>query len=59
MKKYAVTGEFRAGRQWEHFNTVVDAHNEAFAREKMLSTLGSRHGVKRSTIRIASVEETK
>jgi large subunit ribosomal protein LX len=59
MKKYTVTGEFRAGRQWEHFNTTIDAHNEAFAREKILSTLGSRHKVRRNRIRFESVEEAK
>jgi len=59
MNKYAITGEFRAGRQWEHFNIIIDAHNEAFAREKILSTLGSRHRVTRNSIRIESVEETK
>lgn len=59
MKKYNVTGEFRAGHRWEHFSTVVEGPNDAFARERVLSTLGSRHRVSRNAVRITSVEETK
>ena len=59
MKKYTVTGEFRAGLRWEHFSTVVESHNDALARERVLSTLGSRHRVSRNAVRITSVEEAK
>jgi len=59
MKTYTVTGQFRAGQHWERFTTAVEAHNEAFARERVLSTLGSRHRVSRNAVHIDTVEEAR
>lgn len=58
MKAYAVTGTFadvRQGRQ--PFSVECAAESEEAAREQMLSTIGSRHKVKRWQIDITEIVE--
>lgn len=43
------------GRGWQTFSKEIAAADEAAAREKLLSTLGSQHGVERRYIEIAAV----
>jgi large subunit ribosomal protein LX len=57
MAKFIIEGKFRAGVQWEHFSKEVESINENTAREKILSTFGSKHGVNRNLIHIDSVKE--
>ncbi|MHC1566532.1 MAG: 50S ribosomal protein L18Ae [Candidatus Syntropharchaeia archaeon] len=55
--KFQVKGEFKAGKNWEKFTKEVDAHNEKFAIEKIYSTIGSKHRLKRNMIKIKEVKE--
>ncbi|MDH4123808.1 MAG: 50S ribosomal protein L18Ae [Thermoplasmata archaeon] len=58
MKAYRVLGEMEiAKRDWQRFSKEIAAENEDLAREKTLCDLGSRHGVKRRSLRIKKVME--
>jgi large subunit ribosomal protein LX len=57
MKGYRIHGRFRMGRDWQAYSKEVAAADEAAARERLLSILGSQHGVARKYIEIASVDE--
>ena len=57
MKAFRISGRFRMGRAWQPFSKELAAADEAAAREKLLSILGSQHGVPRKYIAIAEVAE--
>ena len=56
MKAFRISGRFRMARDWTPFSKEVAANDEAAAREKVMSLLGSHHGVGRKYITIAKVE---
>jgi large subunit ribosomal protein LX len=45
------------GRDWQTYSKELAAADEAAAREKLFSLLGSQHGVARKYVTIAKVEE--
>ena len=57
MKAYRISGRFRMGRLWQPFAKELAAADEPAAREKLLSILGSQHGVPRKYVAIATVAE--
>lgn len=57
MKAYRISGRFRMGRAWQDFSKELAAEDEARAREKLLSDLGSKHGIARKYIEIAQVAQ--
>jgi len=57
MKAFRISGRFRMGRAWQPFTKEVAAEDEAAAREKLLSILGSQHKVARKYIEIAKAAE--
>ncbi len=57
MKAFRISGRFRMGRAWLPFSKELAASDEAAAREKLLSILGSQHGVPRKYIAIAQATE--
>jgi large subunit ribosomal protein LX len=57
MKAFRLSGRFRMARDWTPFSKEVAAKDEGAAREKLMSLLGSHHGVERKYITIAKVEE--
>ncbi|HYM40190.1 MAG TPA: 50S ribosomal protein L18Ae [Thermoplasmata archaeon] len=57
MKAYRISGRFRMGRGWQAFSKEVAAADEAAARERLLSVLGSQHGVARKYIEVSGVAE--
>ena len=57
MKAYRIHGRFRMGRGWQAYSKEVAAADETAARERLLSVLGSQHGIARKYIQIARVEE--
>ncbi len=57
MKAYRISGRFRMGRGWQSFSKEVAGADEAGARERLLSVLGSQHAVARKYIEIAAVAE--
>lgn len=57
MKAFLVTGSFADPRKEQPFAIEMAAEDEASVREKTLSTIGSRHKMKRWQIKIDKVEE--
>ena len=57
MKAFLVTGSFADPRKEQPFSIEMAAEDEASVREKTLSTIGSRHKMKRLHIKIDKVEE--
>ena len=57
MKAFRISGRFRMGRRWQPFSKELAAADEVVAREKLLSVLGSQHGVPRKYVTITKVEE--
>ena len=58
MIGFRIAGSFRDVRQgMQPFNVEVAAENEDAAREQIVSTLGSRHKVKRWEIKIDSINQ--
>jgi len=56
MKAFRASGSFRIDkRTWQKFSVEVAAEDDLAAREKVLSTLGSRHRLNRRSIRIDEV----
>ena len=55
-KAYQVEGDFQMGRVRQHFVLQVVAKDEAAAGERVHATLGSRHGVTRRQVKIASTK---
>ena len=57
MAKYLVCGKFGAGKTARPFEKQVEAASEKLARETAYSLLGSNGGIKRSAIKISSVDK--
>jgi large subunit ribosomal protein LX len=57
MKAFRISGRFRMGHDWQAYSKEVAADDEAAARERLLSILGSQHGVARKYIEIRDVAE--
>ncbi|MCX9085443.1 MAG: 50S ribosomal protein L18Ae [Candidatus Methanoperedens sp.] len=56
---FIVKGTFKAGKKYEPFTKKITTLNKNLASEKVFSLLGSEHRVKRSLVKITSVEEAK
>ena len=56
MKPYQVEGDFQMGRVRQHFVLQIAAKDETAARERVLATLGSRHGVTRRQVDIKTAK---
>ena len=59
MKPYQVEGDFQMGRIRQHFVLQVVAKDEQGAKDRVFATLGSRHGVNRREVTIASAKALK
>jgi len=57
MKAFRISGRFRMGRNWQPFSKELAARDEAAAREKLLSLIGSQHGLPRKYVTITTVAE--
>ena len=56
---FIAKGTFKAGQKWERFTKKIASPNKNNAAEKTYSLIGSEHGLRRSLIKIESVEEVK
>ncbi|MFH1225042.1 MAG: 50S ribosomal protein L18Ae [Candidatus Diapherotrites archaeon] len=56
---FAVSGTFLEKDNYKKFTKIVSAYNEANAREKAFSLMGSKHAVKRRHVKIDSAKEAK
>ncbi|MDR1954451.1 MAG: 50S ribosomal protein L18a [Candidatus Methanoplasma sp.] len=57
MKAFRVVGSYADTRRKQPFSIEVSAEDEEAVRERVLSTLGSKHRLKRWEIDIAEVTE--
>lgn len=57
MAKFLVTGTIGSGKQGRPFEKLVETASEKLARERVYSLFGSNAGLKRSSVKIASVEK--
>jgi Ribosomal protein L20A (L18A) len=57
MKAFRITGSFADPRKRQPFSIEMAAEDEAAVRERVLSTLGSKHRLKRKEIDIAEIVE--
>ncbi|VVC01852.1 50S ribosomal protein L18Ae [uncultured archaeon] len=57
MAKFVVTGTAGRGTSMRPFEKLVEAASEKMAREKVFALFGSNAGIKRSAIKIASVDK--
>ncbi|MDR1405049.1 MAG: 50S ribosomal protein L18a [Candidatus Methanoplasma sp.] len=57
MKAFRVVGSYADPRKRQSFSMEVSAETEEAVRERVLSTLGSKHRLKRWEIDIAEVTE--
>ncbi|MFP4038448.1 MAG: 50S ribosomal protein L18Ae [Candidatus Nanohaloarchaea archaeon] len=53
MEEYSFSGKIRMGNQWQKFERTVEAESEKHAEQKLLSELGSEHGVARGNIKLS------
>lgn len=59
QKTFEISGTFNDRTGNRKFTRDVRAHNENFAKEKVLSEFGSRHRLRRSAVKISSSKEKK
>ena len=57
--KYTVYGQMYVNKEWKSFIKEMEADSDPRAREKIMTRLGSDHGVKRTQIKIDKVEAVK
>jgi large subunit ribosomal protein LX len=55
-QSYRVEGTFQMDGEWRPYDKLVSAPNEAQARERIYTLLGSKHRLKRREIRVAKVQ---
>jgi large subunit ribosomal protein LX len=59
MKPFRVSGQFRMGHIVTPFSTETVADDAAGAKDRVLSTIGSRHRVDRHHVTVKDVVELK
>ena len=57
MTKFLVNGTIKSGGSERPFEKLVEAQSEKLARETVYSLFGSNAGLKRTSVKIASVEK--
>lgn len=57
VKNYRVKGKFRAGSANQKFTRELRETSKENALERIYSEIGSKHGTKRSLIKITKIEE--
>jgi large subunit ribosomal protein LX len=55
MSQFAVSGRFQSRDGYQPFQKTIEAQNENVARERVLSQVGSQHGLKRTQVEIEEV----
>ncbi|MDD4126502.1 MAG: 50S ribosomal protein L18Ae [Methanomicrobium sp.] len=54
-QKFEVLGNFKNGYDYQPFKKVISASNEKQATEKIYTTIGSKHRLKRNYIKIDGI----
>ena len=55
MNQFAVSGRFQSRDGFQSFEKTIEAPNENVAEERVFSSVGSQHGLKRTQIEIDEV----
>jgi large subunit ribosomal protein LX len=58
MGQFVVSGRFQSRDGFQSFRKTVEAPNEAVARDRVYSLLGSQHALKRAQIHLDEIEVT-
>ena len=58
MTVFEVKGSFKEKRKSKGFTKTVEAVNQNFAKEKVLSLFGSKNKIRRANIKIEAVKES-
>jgi large subunit ribosomal protein LX len=56
MSEFTISGRFQARDGHQSFEKTVDAPNESVAREHVLASFGSEHGLKRAQVEVDEVQ---
>ncbi len=56
---FEVKGTFKIGDDWKSYTKVIEAPNEAQAREQTFAVFGSKHRLKRRYITIESISTVR
>lgn len=56
MSEFIVSGRFEVSSGWQQFDKTLEAENEDVATERVLSQIGSQHGLRRTQIEIGEVQ---
>lgn len=56
---FEVTGTYLEAKNMKKFTKRVDAFNEKYAMEKIMSLIGSKHKTKRKNIKITEVKKVE
>lgn len=56
MSEFTISGRFQARDGHQSFEKTVDAPNESVAREHVLASFGSEHGLKRAQVDVEEVQ---
>ncbi|MCP1662056.1 MAG: 50S ribosomal protein L18a [Methanocalculus sp. MSAO_Arc1] len=57
LAEFEVRGTMKIGDAWKPYIKVIEAPNEAQARERIYTLMGSKHRLERRLIKIESVEK--
>ncbi|MCJ7450327.1 MAG: 50S ribosomal protein L18Ae [Candidatus Nanohaloarchaeota archaeon QJJ-9] len=55
--RFKATGKAKMGDHTQPFEKEIEAETEKYAREKLYSTIGSKHQINRTKIEIEKLEE--
>ncbi|HMK15482.1 MAG TPA: 50S ribosomal protein L18Ae [Methanomicrobiales archaeon] len=55
-QSYRVEGTFQMDGKWRPYEKVISAPNEAQAKERVYTLIGSQHRLKRREIRVAKIQ---
>ncbi len=57
MKVFNASGSFKTGKSWQVFKIEIAAEDPDAAMEKLVSTIGSKHRVRRDDIKVEELKE--
>jgi large subunit ribosomal protein LX len=55
--EYEVLGQIKIDNEWKPYKKIVIASNESGAAERFLTVIGSKHRLKRASIRIQNIQK--
>ena len=57
--KYVISGSMEIKPSPRSFSKTIEAGSEKLALERLFAEMGSRHGLKRSKVKVLKVEQAK